>query len=244
MTPEILVCHIPASTVTNGGSNRVNAPLHRVAIGSFYMAVVPLTNRQFAPFISAGGYETEALWTDAGWRWQSHHRHRHPAFWLETRFNHADQALVGVTWYEATAYANWLHEQTGVAWALPTEVEWEAAARLFAPASDLNTAEIGSGRPRMYSPALSMTTPIDLLGNVWEWCSTRWGRNWQNLDYPYPYDPDDGREDISGSYARIIRGGSWFDPRDAATPLHRARYLPGSRASNIGFRLIYRAEAV
>lgn len=77
----------------------------------------------------------------------------------------------------------------------------------------------------------------DLCGNVWEWTSSRWGRNWQTLDYRYPYHAGDGREDPTGSHARVIRGGSWFDLLREAHPANRGRYLPGSRGSNIGFRL-------
>lgn len=77
----------------------------------------------------------------------------------------------------------------------------------------------------------------DLCGNVWEWCSTRWGRNWQTLEYEYPYKEGDGREFLDGSQARVMRGGSWFDPLTEVNPANRGRYLPGSRGSNIGFRL-------
>ena len=86
--------------------------------------------------------------------------------------------------------------------------------------------------------ALSANGAWNLLGNVWEWCSTRWGRNWQTLDYPYPYKFDDERDNLSGSYARVMRGGSWFDPLQDSHLSKRARYLPGSRGSNIGFRLL------
>ena len=165
---------------------------------------------------------------------------RMPAFWNASDFNAPEQSVVGISWYEALAFANWLSSESDYHWRLPTEVEWEIAARFD-----------GEGLIHSAAGGLRRTMPVDkhgyqsshgawhLRGNVWEWCSTRWGRNWQSLDYAYPYTADDGREDLSGSYARVMRGGSWFDPVQDAHASKRARYLPGSRGSNIGFRLLY-----
>ncbi|MDX1991811.1 MAG: SUMF1/EgtB/PvdO family nonheme iron enzyme, partial [bacterium] len=169
-----------------------------------------------------------------------------PAFWRDPRFNQPDQPVVGVCWYEAMAFARWLREQTKRAWRLPTEVEWEAAARgagNTAPLIDLsrlNSAELGLGHPwAVQHGAVSWCGAVNLLGNVWEWTSSRWGRNWQTMDYGYPYSLADDRESPDDSHARVMRGGSWFDAATEAQPTTRARYLPGSRASNIGFRLAH-----
>ena len=72
---------------------------------------------------------------------------------------------------------------------------------------------------------------------VWEWTVSRWGRAWQSLEYHYPYAATDGREDLQGRFARVMRGGSWFDRWQESRATKRGRFLPGSRASNIGFRL-------
>jgi formylglycine-generating enzyme required for sulfatase activity len=79
---------------------------------------------------------------------------------------------------------------------------------------------------------------LDLAGNVFEWTLSKWGRNWQELEYLYPYRADDGREDEEGSAARVIRGGSWFNSSVEAQISRRARFLPGSRGSNVGFRIV------
>jgi formylglycine-generating enzyme required for sulfatase activity len=168
-----------------------------------------------------------------------------PAFVIaETVVTNAhDQPVVGVCWYEAVAFARWLARESGEKWRLPSEAEWEAAARGAedeAPRPRLyNTVEMRMGQPWPVTTEsnISWCGARDLCGNVWEWCNTRWGRNWQTLDYPYPYHAGDGREDLEGSHARVMRGGSWFDPLPEANPANRARYLPGSRGSNIGFRL-------
>lgn len=215
-------------------------PVHEVTLEAFRIARTATTNAQYAPFVADGGYETPTFWTPMGWRWRMGKGVGAPAYWSDAVYNHPDQPVVGVTWYEALAYARWLAFTSGQPWRLPTEVEWEAAAR--APDDEVttgNTAESGLGRPQPAdSGPLTWCGARHMLGNVWEWCSSRWGRNWQKLTYPYPYRSDDGREDLNGSYARIIRGGSYYDLISEAHPAVRGRFLPGSRASNIGFRLV------
>lgn len=245
-------CAIPAGAYPIGNDALPDSrPRHIVNLSAFAIGETTVTNMHFAAFVAAGGYEKPHCWTENGWRWQSHKQIRFPAFWGDPNFNHPTQPVVGVCWYEAEAFACWLAAVSKIAWRLPTEAEWEAAARGpnghawpvgRAPDPRLtNTAELGLGRPWEAADVgnVAWSGAHDLCGNVWEWCSSRWGHNWQTLEYPYPYRPDDGREDPEGSHARIIRGGSWFDPLSEANPANRGRYLPGSRASNIGFRLAY-----
>ena len=215
-------------------------PVHRVHINSFAIMKGAVTNQQFALFVSAGGYRKPEYWSEMGLRWLKSKGIIVPAFGADSDFNAPEQPVVGISWYEALAFTKWLTSKTGQDWRLPSDVEWEVVAQAD-----------GTGRIHSAISGLRKTIPAtstgyqsahgvwNLRGNVWEWCSTRWGRNWQSLDYAYPYDADDGREDLSGSYARVMRGGSWFDPPQEAHPAKRARFLPGSRASNIGFRAIH-----
>ncbi len=244
------VCEIAAGVYPVGDDAMpYSRPAHLVELDAFAVGLTAVTNEQFIAFVAAGGYDNDAYWSEMGWRWQQHKQVNAPAFWGDRSFNHPAQPVVGVCWYEALAFANWLAAQTDTPWRLPTEVEWEAAARgptghqwPVGRAPDINltnSAERGIGHPweALDVGNVSWSGAHDLCGNVWEWCSSRWGRNWQTLDYPYPYDPADGREDLSDSYARVMRGGSWYDPLDESNPAWRGRYLPGSRASNVGFRL-------
>lgn len=240
---EMITCAVPAGTYLIGDDQlAISRPAHAVDLQAFAIGQTTVTNAQFRAFFDAGGYGDERLWTAMGWRWLASKGDARPAFWSDERFNAPDQPVVGVSWYEAAAFARWLARESGLPWRLPTEVEWEAAARGpdgDAPAPRVyNTAERGLGHPwavtRMGN--VSWCGAGDLCGNVWEWCSTRWGRNWQTLEFRYPYH-DDGRENLAGSDARVMRGGSWFDPLSEANPANRGRYLPGSRGSNIGFRL-------
>jgi len=222
-------------------------PQHEIVFAGGAIAVTAVTNAAFKPFVTGDGYTNATYWTDMGWRWQKNRQERTPAFWDDPTFNHPLQPVVGVTWYEAVAYANWLAQMTDLPWQLPSEAAWEIAAHppedkpSSPPSHQVNTAELGIRRTwaAMGRGQTSWCGARDLLGNVWEWTTSRWGRNWQSLDYTYPYQPDDDREDQTGSYARVMRGGSWFDRQSDATPAHRGRYLPGSRGSNIGFRLFH-----
>lgn len=217
----------------------LSQPLHTVATASFHMQVGTVTNQQYAQFVGAGGYHHQQWWTDIGWRWRQSKRDLVPAFWQDVRFNDAQQPIVGIAWYEALAFTRWLSAETERIWRLPTEIEWEIASQGTATGA---IHHAGDGIPRTINAIgqgyHSANGLWNMRGNIWEWCSTRWGRNWQQLDYPYPYHAEDGREDLSGSHARIMRGGSWFDAIQESHISKRGRFLSGSRASNIGFRMV------
>jgi formylglycine-generating enzyme required for sulfatase activity len=124
-----------------------NGPGVQQSLGHDYcVARLPVTNADYGPFITEGGYEDRSLWTDNGWSWKG--KVRQPAFWKDRSFNAPDQPVVGVSWYEAVAFCNWLSRKEGLAAAydstgrllpdasgyrLPTEVEWEYAAAKGAP---------------------------------------------------------------------------------------------------------------
>lgn len=241
--PPFELCPIPTDDYPLGDDRLPECqPAHRVRLAAFSLARTTVTNAQFLAFIAAEGYQTAGWWGEMGWRWQKTRQETHPPFLRDPLFNAPDQPVVGVCWYEAAAYARWLAAAAGQPWRLPSEAEWEAAARGAddtPPEGRANTAAERLGRPWPVTTAGNRAGcgALDLLGNVWEWTSSQWGHNWQTLDYSYPYRADDGREDLSGSAARVMRGGSWFDAPGQARAAVRGRYLPGSRGSNIGFRL-------
>lgn len=230
------------------------SPRHQVEINAFAIGKYPVTNAEFAEFIAARGYETETYWTAMGWKWQQGRlgQDAQPAFWREPRLNQARCPVVGVSWYEAVAFCSWLGSLENSACRLPTEVEWEYAARGAGSARDFpwgekfergraNTAEAGFGGTTPVSHFPAGTSPFgvwDMAGNVFEWTLSKWGGNWQELVFGYPYRADDGREDVQGSGARVMRGGSWFNGYQEALCAYRSRYLAGSRGSNIGFRVV------
>jgi formylglycine-generating enzyme required for sulfatase activity len=113
---------------------------------NFSVSKFPVTNAQFGKFVSEGGYEERGYWTANGWEWKR--STQRPAFWNDRKFNKPDQPVVGVSWYEAVAFCNWLsrkemlapaYDDSGRAdlgaagYRLPTEAEWEYAAAKGAP---------------------------------------------------------------------------------------------------------------
>jgi formylglycine-generating enzyme required for sulfatase activity len=112
----------------------------------FLLSKFAITNAQFGRFIEDGGYAERKYWTASGWAWKG--SIAQPAFWKEAKFNGPDQPIVGVSWYEAVAFCNWISLREGLSpayndsgradlgasgYRLPTEVEWEYAAAKGAP---------------------------------------------------------------------------------------------------------------
>jgi len=242
---DILTVSIPSGDYWLGDDAfSTSRPVHTTHISAFYMSLTAICNRDFSEFVRAGGYQDQSLWTDSGWRWQLNKQIIIPHYWQDDLFNRPEQPVVGISWYSAMAFGQWLSQETNQTWTLPTEAQWEVAIRGLSSdgltqMDTINSAEKGVGYPIAVDKGhIASNGLVNMLGNVTEWTLSRWGRNWQSLDYPYPYRTDDGREDPSGSHARVMRGGSWFDPIQQCHPAYRARYLPGSRGSNIGFRLV------
>ncbi len=179
-----------------------------------------------------------------------------PAYWGDSRYNGATQPVVGVTWFEVSAYCAWLDEQlqaakaaglrdapvlpAGYAIRLPTEAEWERAARMDRgwaypwgnwQAGHANTWEAHITRPSpvgIYPNGTTREGVNDLSGNVWEWT--------RSLYQPYPY-RDDGRNDPAAEDARVVRGGSWYGNQRFARCAFRVRYEPGNFNDFLGFRV-------
>lgn len=246
---------IPRGTVLMGDPRLPEAsPQHRVELHAFAIGKYPVTNAEYGEFIAARGYDTEAFWTAMGWKWQRGRLGQEPVpgFWHEPRLNQARYPVVGVSWYEAVAFCNWLGSRDGKKYRLPSEAEWEYAARGANNARNFpwgdkfergraNTAEAGLGGTTPVTHFPSGVSPFgvwDMAGNVFEWMLSKWGANWQDLQFVYPYRAQNGCEDVEGSGARVMRGGSWFNPYQEALCAFRSRYLAGSRGSNIGFRVV------
>ena len=173
--------------------------------------------------------------------------YRDPEYWDDARFNSPAQPVVGVTWFEARAYCAWLSAQTGQVLRLPTEAEFEAAARGQGGRKFAYSDTFDSARCNTFESHLRRSTPVgifdnatpegafDLSGNVYTWTSSIYDQE----RFPYPYRADDGREDAANAEAkRVLRGGSWFDDQYNARAVFRFNVDPVARNhGSVGFRL-------
>lgn len=192
-------------------------------------------------------------------------RHTEPRYWRHSRFNNPLQPVVGVSWFEAHAYCTWLGAQAGVEVQLPSEVEWEAAARgtagrlyAYGDASDALGGNVAETRVRRTTPVgvfVHGDTPegvSDLAGNVSSWTRSLFDVEeaalWEDVKpkFGYPYDPNDGREDpeVPLQALRIDRGGRWDGASHFARAAARSTNMPGSRPDSLGFRVVVPAAAV
>jgi len=218
-------------------------PQHTLTLPDYYVGAYPVTVGEYRLFVMAEGYLQRRYWTAAGWKWRETGGITQPALWDEETWTHDDRLpVVGVSWYEAYAYCQWLSAETGLGYRLPTEAEWEKAARgtdgrLYPWGNVFDAA-----RCNTRASDLQRTTPVghyspagdspygcaDMVGNVSEWTVSRFK--------PYPYRAEDGRDDPAGETERALRGGSWFSPVLRARVSARGMNDPFFRDHDVGFR--------
>jgi formylglycine-generating enzyme required for sulfatase activity len=224
------------------------APGREVQVAEFEIAHAPVMVRQYAAFLEAGGPREREWWSEAGWRWRQggapgwgRADRAQPWDWANQQAR-LDHPVVGVTAHEAEAYGRWLGAQKGRVVRLPTEVEWERAARgddgrpfpwgnEFRPGlantleSDLNhTTPVGS-LPGDVSPFGA----VDMGGNVQEWTSSG-------------YAPQPDEAFVAGQDLRVARGGSFNDLAYGARTSYRRAYPAGYFFPFLGFRIVVSAR--
>jgi formylglycine-generating enzyme required for sulfatase activity len=189
---------------------------------AYQIDLYPVTNQRFAEFIQAKGYEMDKYWSEKGWKWCRENKVSEPWYWQDEKWNQPDHPVVGVSWYEAQAFARWAGK------ALPTEVQWERTARGTDgreypwkgefDKEKCNTEESGIGktsRVTRYPNGISPAGCYDMAGNVWEWTVS---------------------QDEYGDY--ILRGGCWNDRWADARCTEHLRYRPDERITSVGFRCV------
>jgi formylglycine-generating enzyme required for sulfatase activity len=221
-------------------------PIHRVYLDAFKIGKYPVTNEEYKAFIADNGYKNEVFWTSEGWQWSEEESIFAPLYWHERKWNGPNFPVVGVSWYEASAYAEWLSQTTGVKYALPTEAQWEKAARgskgLVYPwgnkfdKNKCNSYEGGLGRTSpvgTFPVGVSPYGCMDMAGNVWEWCA-----DWYKEEYYKESPAKNPKGPANGSY-RVIRGGGWgsVDWYCRAACRGWASH-PAARDGVLGFRLV------
>lgn len=191
-------------------------------------------------------WEMLAGWSDSEfdqWLIEQHPRgrQRQPAEWNNSALNHPQQPVVGVCWYEASAYCQWLNAQADAKYGLPSEAQWEAAARGNSAQHYAWGDVFDNAHCNTFESHIRTTTPVGILpqgtalydmnGNTWDWTTT--------IYCSYPYNAVDGREDrhVPGEAWRVLRGGSWITVWDKVYSTRRLRDLSSDRGSLAGFRL-------
>jgi formylglycine-generating enzyme required for sulfatase activity len=240
---------LPLSVFEGTWNYEREEPSHEVDIAGFDVAQFPVTVSQFQAFVDADdGFGTDQWWSAEGLAWK---RGNPPAPRSHDLPDNVPQG--GVTWYEAMAFCAWVSARFGEAIRLPTEAEWEWAARGPAaglypwgnePRADMaNTLEAAVIRPMSVGSFCAVTPwggdgPHDLIGNVWEWCSSI--VETETKQFRYPYTPDDGREDQGGGdlVKRATRGGYFGTSQAVSRASLRGRDVPSVRVERQGFRVV------
>ena len=263
--PEIEMIRIPAGSFLMGNSGvgddayyveraKLNGelPQHSVYLPVYSIGKYEVTRGQYRKFIQAGGYSNPAYWSNDGWKWKTKNKRTEPGFWAAKQtwgrgqtFTQTDKhPVVGVTYYEAEAFCKWAGGH------LPTEAQWEKAARWNAakkhpnvyPWGDVWDAEKcnnyedhniagGGSKGRQTAPVGSYpdgASPYgcqDMAGNAWEWCQ----------DWYKSYPGSTKQFDETNNY-RVLRGGGWRDDFGYARCAYRVYDYPIHYNGGIGFR--------
>ena len=194
-------------------------PARQIVVGPFYIDKHEVTNRQYAEFLASTGRQSPYYWPDG----------KPPS-------GKQDYPVVNVSWREAGAYCKWVGKR------LPTEAEWEHAARgqreglKFPWGNEEPLKEKHARFDGIDGPGKVCQFPenefrlCDMTGNVWEWCS-----DWYERDYYLRAPEQDPKGPDKGLY-RTLRGGSWADAAKYLTCSYRSFARPGERSPTIGFR--------
>ncbi|GMV35368.1 MAG: hypothetical protein AMXMBFR60_31970 [Chloroflexota bacterium] len=282
---DYVFCKIPAGAFMMGEDK--NAIEYTIS-NNYFMSRYPVTNAQFEEFVKADGYKQEEYWREAkdlgGWSKEGFKgRYDSGARTEPLRFGGAfalpNHPVVGVSWYEAAAFCNWLTEKMQKAEfgmqiydpktgsirtdenlrssienrqsiiRLPTEAEWERAARgghefRYPWGSD----EITPDHANYDETNLNVTSAVgafpkgrndygllDMSGNVWEWCATEWQENYNKYLQKENNKPE-------GDVARVLRGGSYLDGGVNLRCAARLGLDPIDRYEHLGFRCVARAS--
>jgi formylglycine-generating enzyme required for sulfatase activity len=232
-------------------------PAHRVHVDDFLMAAQPVTNEDYARFVRDSGYRAPAMYelplvvTAGGRERERTFRATGQRYvWIDSEppADRLDHPVTLVRWEDAIAYCTWLSSASGQAVRLPTEAEWEKAARgrleqMRYPWGD----QLDGYRANfLVDPSLKSThgtVPcrsypangfglFDMAGNVWQWVQDWYGQTYYATSpYQSPGGPDEGT-------LRVVRGGSWLsaDVRMLACS-HRHKVPPDTYSYGIGFRI-------
>jgi formylglycine-generating enzyme required for sulfatase activity len=208
---------------------RDETPQKEIYLDAFYISKYEITNKQYGKFL------------------KDNPQHPRPGNWNMKNFNDPDQPVVGVSWNDAVAFCNWLSKKTAKNYRLPSEAQWEKAARgtdggMFPWGDSGPNIQIanynnpyGNPMPVGYYPRGENLVygTMEMAGNVAEWCN-----DWYDERYYIKLEnTENPRGPLTGS-KKIVRGGSWIDNAFFLRCTARNCYPPGTRREIIGFRIV------
>jgi len=224
---EMTFLRVPAGEFQMGSNDgdEDERPQHTLFLEEYWIGKTPVTNVQYQAFVRAAGYHP-------------------PEHWKKGYIpdGKGDHPVIYVDWQDAVAFCEWLSQVSGEKICLPSEAEWEKAARGTdgrkfpwgnqKPNKNLcnynhwfsETSSVGKYSPQGDSPFGC----VDMAGNVWEWTNSLYKK--------YPYRNDDGREDLNATGVRVLRGGSWFFSGGNVRSADRYGFDPTLAVSSFGFR--------
>jgi len=199
-------------------------PIHRVWIDALLLAAAQVTNAEYERFVSSTASDP-------------------PPFWRDQNFNHPQQPVTGVSWFDAQRYCQWLASQTGRAYRLPTEAEWERAARgdleqsIFPWGDELPQSlpdyatrwQTGPEPVASYAP--NSFGLYNICDNVHEWCS-----DWYDPNY-YATSPERNPQGPNQGQRKASRGGSWRHHVKVSRCSARSSIPPDFHYADYGFRV-------
>ena len=238
---------IPAGEFLMGSSNGDSdeKPVHTVYVDAFYMDIYEVTNAEYKKFV------------DSNPQWQKGHLPRafhdgdYLKHWNDNNYpsGEGNYPVVYVNWYAAVAYAEWVDKR------LPTEAEWEKAARGKLIGNKYPRGDIINASQANYNRNIGKTTPVgtylgndyglyDMVGNVQEWCLDKYDSGFYANSTPVS--PISGANSISEivnnprktTHFRVLRGGSWNSDVWEARSANRSRLSPTITSSDVGFRCV------
>jgi len=214
------------------------APLEAFDGATTHLSRFPITNHDYRAFIAAGGYQERRYWEEADWEWlidaMPDPNARFPATWWNPKWNAPNQPIIGVSWYEASAFCRWLTEhfdqrespfpERSLLVGLPDMATWDRVSgsgrRQYPWGNEIpdqtranSGGRLGRTSPVGLYPKGAVTGLLDLGGNVWEWTA-----DVDNGGYPF------------------LRGGSWGDPNQDLAFSSHDWVRPGFRSLDFGFR--------
>jgi formylglycine-generating enzyme required for sulfatase activity len=212
----------------------------------FSISRYPITVAQYQAFIKAGGYteKAEGWWTKVGWAWKLAEKRSGP-YNSDPVFQTPNHPRVGVSWFEAVAFCNWLSAQLKQTISLPSEAQWERAARHtdarvfpwgnqedYQQRCNMDASGIGhTSAVGLFPSGKAECGALDMAGNVWEWCRTKWREDYRD----YERQVDDA---LDGDDRRVLRGGSFFVVRGRLRCACRDCIPPDGHVLFLGIRVV------